>query len=108
MPENYKKMKRHISFTTIICAALAVIVLGVSAILMMETEISPAKIIYGALGFYLFSLFCIAVVSILRNRLTKGTLSDIKTSVFGTISFNFVQSLHMPVLICDEKGKIVW
>ena len=44
MPENYKKMKRHISFTTVICAALAVIVLGVSAILMMETEISPAKI----------------------------------------------------------------
>lgn len=108
MPENYKKMKRRIPIATIVCAALAVIVLGVSAILMLETEIPPAIIIYGALGIYLFSLFCIFLISILRNRLTKGNLLDIKTSVFGTISFSFVQSLHMPVLICDEKGKIVW
>ena len=108
MPENYKKMKRHMSVTTIICAALAVIVLGISAILMVETQIPPATIIYGALGIYLLALLCIAIVSIIRNRLTKGSLTDIKTSVFGTISFSFVQSLHMPVLICDEKGKIVW
>ena len=108
MPENYKKMKRRIPVATIVCAALAVIVLGVSAILMLETKIPPATIIYGALGIYLFSLLWVAVISVVRNRLTKGSLADIKTSVFGTISFNFVQSLHMPVLICDEKGKIVW
>lgn len=108
MPENYKKIKRRMPVATIVCAALAVIVLGVSAILMLETEISPATIIYSALGIYLFSLLWVAVISIIRNRLTKSNLSDIKTSVFGTISFSFVQSLHMPVLICDEKGKIVW
>lgn len=108
MPENYKKTKRRVSAATIVCAALAVIVLGISAILMMETEISPATIIYSALGIYLFSLLWVAVISIIRNRMTKGNLADIKSSVFGTISFSFVQNLHMPVLICDEKGKIVW
>ena len=108
MPENYKKMKRRIPVATIVCAALAVIVLAGSAILMLETEIPPATIIYSALGIYLISLLAVAIISIIRNRLTKGILSDVKTSVFGTISFNFVQSLHMPVLICDEKGKIVW
>ena len=65
-------------------------------------------IIYSALGVYLFFLFWVAVISIIRNRMTKGNLADIKSSVFGTISVSFVQSLHMPVLICDEKGKIVW
>ena len=108
MLENYKKTRRRIPVATIVCAALAVIVLGVSAILIMETEILPAVIIYGALGIYLFSLLWIVVISIIRNRMTKGSLADIKSSVFGTISFSFVQSLHMPVLICDEKGKIVW
>ncbi|MBE6665495.1 MAG: hypothetical protein E7603_04620 [Ruminococcaceae bacterium] len=108
MPENYKKTKRRVSAATVICAALAVIVLGISAILMMETEIPPATIIYSALGIYLFSLLWVAVISIIRNRMVKGNLADIKSSVFGTISFGFVQNLHMPVLICDEKGKIVW
>lgn len=108
MLENYKKTRRRIPVATIVCAALAVIVLGVSAILIMETEILPAVIIYSALGIYLFSLLWIVVISIIRNRMTKGSLADIKSSVFGTISFSFVQSLHMPVLICDEKGKIVW
>ncbi len=108
MSENYKKTKRRVPVATIVCAAFAVIVLGISAILMMKTEISPAIIIYSALGIYLFSLLWVAVISVIRNRMTKGTLSDIKTSVFGTISFSFVQNLHMPVLICDEKGKIVW
>jgi len=108
MPDNYRKIKRHTPVAAIVCAAMAVIVLGISAILMMETEIPPATIIYCALGTYLFTLFWVAVISMLRNRLTKGSLADIKTSVFGTISLSFVQSLHMPVLICDEKGKIVW
>ncbi|MBR7162169.1 MAG: DHH family phosphoesterase [Clostridia bacterium] len=108
MPDNYRKIKRHTPVAAIVCATMAVIVLGISAILMMETEIPPATIIYCALGTYLFTLFWVAVISMLRNRLTKGSLADIKTSVFGTISLSFVQSLHMPVLICDEKGKIVW
>ena len=108
MPENYKKTKRRVSATTVVCAAFAVIVLGISAILMMETEIPPATIIYSALGIYLFSLLWVAVIYIIRNRMTKGSLADIKSSVFGTLSFNFVQNLHMPVLICDEKGKIIW
>ena len=104
MLENYKKTKRRIPVATIVCAALAVIVLGVSAILIMETEIRPAVIIYGALGIYLFSLLWIVVISIIRNRMTKGSLADIKSSVFGTISFSFVYTCSS----CCWHGIALW
>ena len=108
MSENNKKPKRRMPVGTIVCAAFAVIALAVSAILMIETDLPHNWIIYCALGAYLFVLLWVAVIAIVRNRMTKGSFAEIKESVFGTISLGFTQKLHMPVLICDEKGKIVW
>ena len=109
MPENNKKNKRRqIPVGAIVCASLAVIVLAVSAILMIYSDISPDTIIYWALGAYIFAMAWAAVIYIIRNRMLKGNFSEIKESIFGTLSLDFIQRLHMPVLICDEKGKIVW
>ena len=108
MPENNRKPRRRMSVGTIICASLAVIILAVCALLMIYTELSPSLIIYVALGSYLFALLLMSVIAIVRHRMAKGNFSDIKESIFGTISLAFIESLYMPVLICDEKGKIVW
>ncbi len=108
MSENQKKMGRRIPAATIICASLAVIVLATSAILMNYTSLSHTVIIFAALGLYVFVLFWVALVSIIRNRMTKGSFADIRDSIFGTIALSFTQNAHMPILICDEKGKIIW
>ena len=108
MSENHKKARPRISAATIVCSSLAVILLAISAILMAYTEISHTAIIFGALFAYLFVLLWLAVIAIVRHRMTKGNFSDIRDSIFGTISLSFTQNAHMPILICDEKGKIIW
>lgn len=108
MSENHKKTKRRISAATVVCASVAVIVLAVSAILMVHTQISHTLIIYGALGTYLAVLLAVAAGSVIRNRMTKGNFADIRDSIFGTIALSFTQNARMPIVICDEKGKIIW
>ena len=108
MFEKHKKMKRRIPVATIVCSFLAVVALTVSAILMIYTSISHTVIIFGALGLYLFVLLCVALIAIVRNRMTKGNFADIRDSIFGTIALSFTQNANMPILICDEKGKIIW
>ena len=108
MSENHKKIRRRIPVGMIVSSSLAVIILAVSAILMIYTQISHTAIIFGALGIYLFALFCVALIAIIRNRMTKGNFTDIRDSIFGTIALSFTQNANMPILICDEKGKIIW
>ena len=108
MSENPKKIRRRIPVATIVSSSWAVILLTVSAILMRRTTIPHTMIIFGALAGYLLVLFCIAVIALIRNRMTKGNFADIRDSIFGTIALSFTQNAHMPILICDEKGKIIW
>ncbi len=108
MSENHKKIRRRLPVATIVSSSLAVIVLLVSAILMIYTSIAHTTIIFGALVGYLFVLLSIAVIALLRNRMTKGNFADIRDSIFGTIALSFTQNANMPILICDEKGKIIW
>lgn len=108
MSENHKKIRRRIPVGMIVSSSLAVVILAVSAILMIHTSIAHTTIIFGALAGYLFVLFSIAVIALIRNRMTKGNFADIRDSIFGTIALSFTQNAHMPILICDEKGKIIW
>ena len=108
MFENNKKTRRRASVGTVVCASLAVIALAVSAILIIRTEIPPVTIIYCALGIYLFILLWLGVIALIRHRMRKSDFWQLRESVFGTLSLGFLENLYMPVLICDEKGKIVW
>lgn len=108
MLDNHTKLRRRFSIGTIVCAALAVIALAVCAILMIRTDIPPVTIIYSALGAYLFLLLLLGVYALIRHRMRKSNFWQLRESVFGTLSLGFLENLYMPVLICDEKGKIVW
>ncbi len=108
MFENKKKNGWRISAGTIACASLAVITLAVCAILMIYTELPSVWIIYGALGVYLFFLLCLGIVALIRRRARKDDFFTLRESVFGTLSKDFMRDLYSPILIFDEKGRIVW
>ncbi len=104
------KEKRHfnVPVVAIICGALGVIALALSMIVMAYSDMEPTMVLYWALGIYIFTLALIAVIGIVRKRMKTGDFIEIKGSIFGTLSLDFIQKLYMPVLICDDKGKIVW
>ena len=107
MPDKDKK-RFSVSTTAIISGALGVIALAVSVIIMANSNIEPTTVLYWALGIYIFTLALIAAISLVRKRMKTGDFTEIKGSIFGTLSLDFIQKLYMPVLICDDKGKIVW
>ncbi len=109
MPENNNKTRNHSLPTgAIVCAALGIIALAVSAILLVYTDFEPSTVVLCALGCYGGALVLAAVIGFANNRMFAGDFAEIKGSIFGTISLDFIQKLYLPVLICDEKGKIVW
>ena len=109
MPEKNNKIKSHsVPVGAIVCAALGLIALAVSVILIVYTDYEPANIVIGALGCYGGAVVLTAVISFVGRRMVAGDFSEVKGSIFGTISLDFIQKLYLPVLICDEKGKIVW
>lgn len=109
MPEKSNKVRTHsIPAGAIFCASLGVIALAVSLLLILYTEMKPVTALLWALGSYIVILILAAVIQIFTRRMFSGDFSEIKGSIFGTISLDFIQKLSMPVLICDEKGKIVW
>ena len=80
-----------------IAVSLILISLGYSAV----TVLSVAAVVYAAV----LSIFGI----IWTVRHFKGLhRAEISESIFGAITLPFIQKLNMPVVICDEKGKVVW
>ncbi len=98
----------HLPVMAIVCGALGVITFALSLIIMSVTEAEPVSVLGTALVFYIILLAAIVGISLIRNRMKTGDFTEIKGSIFGTLSLDFIQKLYMPVLICDDKGKIVW
>ena len=109
MPDRDREKRRlNVPIIAIISGALGVMALAISLIIMASSNASPTKVMYWALGIYIFVLALLAVAGIVHKRMKTGDFSEIKGSIFGTLSLDFIQNLYMPVLICDDKGKIVW
>lgn len=107
MPENNRSGRSGFPIGAVLCAALGIIALAFCVIfLSADTAVPPAELILWVLGIYLGLVAIIAVVALIRR--SRGNLTEIKGSVFGTITLGFIQQLQMPVVISDEKGKIVW
>jgi flagellar biosynthesis GTPase FlhF len=74
---------------------LGVITLALSIIVMGYSELAPVKVLYWALGIYIFMLAVIAIVEFIRRRMKTGDFTEIKGSIFGTLSLDFIQKLYM-------------
>ena len=106
-----EKKKRHvgsIGVGGIVCAAFAVIAFALCVILMSYTEAEPANIVLTALVIYAVVAIITIVICIMSGGRGNNKSADMKGSVFGAITLDFIQNLHMPTLVCDDKGKIVW
>lgn len=99
---------RHLPVATILCATLGILALGFVAVMINYLEVPALKAALYGLGGYIGCVLIIVLVSVIRSLLAKGKFDDIKSSNFGNISLDFIQKLYMPVIICDEKGKIAW
>ncbi|MBQ0010883.1 MAG: DHH family phosphoesterase [Ruminococcus sp.] len=107
MPENNRPGRSGFPIGAFLCAVFGVIALAFCVIVLSTEAVAhPAEMILWVLGIYLGLVAVIAITGLVRR--SRGHLTEIKGSVFGTITLSFIQQLQMPVLICDEKGKIVW
>ena len=107
MAERKNKIKARRSYVSaIVVGCLGLLAIAVSLIAVLLGG-EPRIVLTAATGSYgavliAFSIVWIASVVKARRR------SDIGESVFGAISLAFIQRLYMPVVICDDLGRIVW
>lgn len=87
------------------CIVIAVALLIGYVLLCSFTDISPLES-----GIAVIVIYILASVAILTARFRRMRIdTDEKLApALGNIMLDVVTKLHIPVLICDESGKIVW
>ena len=108
MSENSNDKKKRQFPLGIICAVLGIVALAAVVIGTIYSKGDPVYIAMYGLGGYMICILIIGIVELIHGTVGGKVLSEVKSSVFGNLSLDFIQKLYMPVVICDEKGKIVW
>lgn len=91
----------------ILCACLGALSLAACALCIIYTDLPPEKITVFFLAVYIGIMVIMLAVSIIVNAVVRrGTVMAM--SVTQGISVQFLQKLQKPIVICDEKGKIIW
>lgn len=106
MPKNKQPKKINLS-GVVILAVLGFLALAASLVLVVYTDFSPMKILIISLAAYLVALILVTILLAVLNRFALGT-AEMSASIFGSISLDLIQKIHLPLLICDDKGKIIW
>lgn len=89
-----------------IASAIAVVFFAVHLFLMVYTDASPAVSAGIIGGIYLVIVVSLAVAGYLSFPVK---IADQKlTPLLGQLMVDVVLKLHMPVMICDMTGKIIW
>lgn len=106
MPKKNQPKKINLS-GVVILAVLGFLALATSLVLVAYTDFPPMKILIISLAAYLTALILVTVLLAVLNRFALGT-AEMSASIFGSISLDLIQKIHLPLLICDDKGKIIW
>lgn len=108
MADKSKKLKAERSpIAAIILGCLGLVALASSLLIISVSEINPISVLTIAVVVYGIVSAVFGIIWIVRS-FSGPSKSDIGESIFGTITLAFIQRLYMPVVICDEKGRIVW
>ncbi len=99
---------RTIPASGIVCACLGVLSLALCSLTIVYTEYRPERVALLYLAIYLGVVTVILTANIIAYALNKRNVYNFTSSVTQGISAQFIQKLTKPVLICDDKGKIVW
>ncbi|MBQ9510657.1 MAG: DHH family phosphoesterase [Clostridia bacterium] len=103
-----EKAARSAPVLAIVCALLGVLSLGAVVIMISYMNIAPTSAALYGLGAYLAIVVIIGIIAVIKRAVSGGNFAEMRSSTFGNISIEFIQKLQMPVIVCDEKGKIVW
>ncbi|MBR6051283.1 MAG: DHH family phosphoesterase [Clostridia bacterium] len=107
MSEKHKEIKSaNISVSAVILGCLGLLLLGISLILI-TAGMSPVTVLFAAVAAYAVVLAVFGVMWLVRHLKSLHRV-EISESIFGIITLSFIQKLYMPVVICDEKGRVVW
>ena len=99
---------RSFSVSGVLCAGAAIITLAMCYLSIEYTDYDPKKIILVYLAIYLGIVALVVTVSLIASAVALKGVHMFTSAVTQGVSARFMQQLTKPVIICDEKGKIVW
>lgn len=108
MADKNKKLKaERLPIAAIVLGCLGLVMLASSLLIISVSDLNPINVLTVAVVLYGLVSAVFGTMWIMRSFAGQSK-SDIGESIFGTITLAFIQRLYMPVVICDEKGRIVW
>lgn len=107
LSKHEKKPFKH-SVRVILSVCIAAVFFGIYALVVSYSNLNPLLV-----GGVMLICMLIAVFIALRlySMLRFGAvmMNDEKLSpLLGNITLDFILKLYMPVVICDESGRIIW
>lgn len=110
MSSKNKHEKKHLGFSrrVIIVTAVAVLFFAVYALIMRYSSLDALSVGGVLLVCFLASEFiALKLYGFFSFRMADP--DDEKLSpILGNITLDFILKLYLPVVICDESGKIIW
>lgn len=104
--KKYDKITKIEEFSTYIYIFLALIMMGISTVLCIFTEISPA--VCGAIFIALYGVICFIVFLVFKHKFNlfkyEKYASDEQA---GSVIYAFRNQLSVPYAVVNESGKII-
>ncbi len=89
--------------------ALGVLALLVFALVMTAKEPPhPMKAVLVIIALYLAALFAVGYLFRLFSLRITSVADEAELTMLRSITLDLISKLYMPVLICDDDGRIIW
>jgi c-di-AMP phosphodiesterase-like protein len=92
----------------VMCACFGILTLAMCYLCIEYTDFQHEKIILVHLGIYAGIVVLVLLINIIAIAISRKGVYTFASAVTQSASAKFLQKLTKPVIICDEKGKIVW
>lgn len=106
--KNKGSVFRPFSVGGVLCACFGILTLALCVLCIEYTDYRPERVALLFLAIYLGIVVLIMTVNIVVAAISRRGVHNFATAVTQSVSAQFMQKLTKPVIICDEKGKIVW
>ncbi len=108
MPDKHNKKASLVPIKHIITTSVAALMLIITVLIIHFSELDPMAV--GAVTLVLLvpaQLLAIKLWSFFSFRVA-GPDDEVISPILGNITLDFILQLYLPVVICDESGRIIW
>ena len=106
--KNKGSVFRPFSVGGVVCACFGIIALAMCSLVIVYTDYRPHRIALLFLAMYMGLVALVTVINLIVAAVSRRGVHTFTNAVTQSISAKFMQQVAKPVVICDEKGKIVW